>query len=56
MFGKEQAGQKELEEIMKSISIQRGRRPRNFASKMPTTWKQIFYRFILILNILILIK
>ncbi|KAH0743157.1 hypothetical protein KY290_031150 [Solanum tuberosum] len=40
MPSKERAGGKELE-IMKSISTQGGRRPGNFASRMPTTWEQI---------------
>lgn len=48
MPSKERAGGKELE-IMKSISTQGGRRPGSFASRMPTTWEQMFYRLIIIL-------
>lgn len=48
MPSKERAGGKELE-IMKSISTQGGRRPGSFASRIPTTWEQMFYRLIILL-------
>ncbi|KAG5587272.1 hypothetical protein H5410_047706 [Solanum commersonii] len=48
MPSKERADGKELE-IMKCISVQGGRRPGSFASRMPTTSKHMLYRLILIL-------
>lgn len=52
MPSKERAGGKELE-IMKSISTQGGsfyhKKAGSFASRMPTTWEQMFYRLIIIL-------